>query len=306
MLPKLFYTITFSVSIAASATNLLLGSAIIVAVIVHHPCRTVRNLLLCNTAVATCVYSMFQIVLAGYGFDADLMKPPPACVFQAYFYTTVCVLVPVSYMMQSISRFFFAVLYTHKYLLGWKAHWCMIMTNYLYAFGASLLALSFDRGFEFEMESRLCLTTTKVFRASIHSISIAYLIPLTIIIMLYGGIVYRVRQSARRVLTLTTSDRATGANIAVTNTMTPNLRREMKLMRNIIILISILLFAGLPYLMMVLWHAFAKQPPPEPLYLLCLVNITLFFVVKMIVLLHMNLEVKTAVGELLRRIRLFR
>ena len=34
-----------------------------------------------------------------------------------------------------------------------------------------------------------------------------------------------------------------------------NLQRELKLMKDILILVSILLFAGLPYSVMVFWHA---------------------------------------------------
>jgi 7 transmembrane receptor (rhodopsin family) len=300
MLSDLFYTVTFTVSIVASTITIFLGLAIIVAVIIHHPCRTVRNLLLCNTAAATCIYSLFQITLAVYGFRADPLHPPPACVFQAYFYTAVCVMVPVSYLLQSISSYFFAVLYRHKYLLGWKIHWLMIVANYFYAFVGSLTPIFHDRGYEFEAESRLCLATTKVLRVSMYTVSIAYLIPLNLIILLYGIIFYETRQAARRV-TAFAPDRLSHGRTITSNTVRPNLQREMKLMKNILILVSILLLAGIPYLMMVIWQAATTYPPPEPMYSLCMVDITVFFVIKMIVLFYMNREVKNTVVTYLRK-----
>lgn len=300
MLPDLFFTINFSVSITASAITFLLGLVIIITVIAHPPCHTVKNLLLCNTAAATCVYSLFQIVLASYGFGAGVLHPPPACIFQAYFYTVVCVMVPVSYMVQSISCFFFAALYRYRFLLGWKIHCLLIAGNYLYAFLGSIVPIFRDRGLEFEPESRLCLATTKIWRASFYTVSIAYLIPMNVIIVLYATIVHRVRQSARRVTNFVI-DRSTETSSTAAHTPTPNLQREMKVMKNVLILISILLFAGLPYLLMVIWQMSTAVSPPEPMYLLCLVNITVFFVLKMFVLFQMNKEVKSVVLQRLRR-----
>jgi len=300
MLSNLFYIITFSLSIVVSIVNLLFGFIIIIVVIINRQCRTVTNLLMCNTAAATSIYAVLQIFSAGYGLRDDWLHNQPLCVFRAYCYVTVCIIVSGSYALQSISRLFFAVLYKYKYLLTWRIHWFMIIANYLMAIVGPIVPVFVGDGYEFEVDSRLCMATTKVFYSSMLAVTIAYLIPLSIVTIIYGIIFHRARQSARRVVAFVPI-RASNTPTSNPTAAKPNLKRELKLMTNIIILVGILICAGIPYLIMVLWHATLRQPPPEPFYLLTMVNISVFFVVKLIVLFCMSKEVKHITVEYLRK-----
>lgn len=299
MLPESFFTITFTISMVASIITTILGLAIIVTVIIHRPSHTIKNLLLCNTVVATCIFGCFQIVLAAFGLGADSLHPPPACLFQAYFYNVTCAMVCASYLIQSISSLFYAVLYKYKYLLGWKTHWLMIGVSYLVAFLGPLLPLCFDYSNVFEPKARVCSITLRVFHSSMLAVTTSYLIPLSVISTIYGIIYYKTRQSARRIAGF-----ATGRSTNPIGSTTPNLQHEWKLMKNILTLVSIVVFTGIPYLTLTFWHAATSVPPPDPLYLLACANITVFFVVKMLVLIHLNKEVKMVMIEFI--FKLFR
>lgn len=300
MLPTLFYTINFSISIVASSISILIGFLMIIIVIINPQCRTITNLMMCNTALATMIYSFFQIFFAGYGIREDWFSSQSACVFRAYCYTAVYVAVPASYAVQSISRLFFAVLYKYKYkyLLSWRMHSYLILINYLLSILGPIPIIFVKNGYVLEAESRLCLTTTKVFAASILSISIAYLFPLSIVTIVYSIIFYRARQSTCRVGAALASRTANGGR----NSYVPNLKREMTLMKNIVILVGILVIAGMPYLTLVLWHAIQTYLPPEPFYLLALIIITSSFAIKMIVLFCMNKEIRNITIAYLRQV----
>jgi hypothetical protein len=87
------------------------------------------------------------------------------------------------------------------------------------------------------------------------------------------------------------------------NIPVPNLKREMKLMKNILILISILTCAGTPYLILILWHVIQKQqPPPESFYLLIINSISFFTTLMMITLFWKNRDVKKCTLEYLRKL----
>lgn len=254
---------------------------------------------MCNTAAATIIYSIFLLASSVYGLRDDWFSYQPACIFRSFFYVGICIAVCVSYAIQSISRLFFAVLYTHKYLLSWRIHRYLIIVNYLLSIFGIIPLVFMKNGCGLEVESRLCLVTTKVFSASMWTVTMAYLIPLSIVIFVYGIIFYHTRQSTRRVGGLA-SHRTSNT---VTHNYVPNLKREMKLMKNILILVGILICAGIPYLTLVIWNVTKKQPsPPEPTYLLAMITISVFFAIKMITLLSMSKEVKNIAVKYLRKL----
>ncbi len=274
----------------------------IIIVVINRQCHTITSMMMCNTAAATIIYSILQLISAGYGLQDDWFSNQPACLFRAYCYNGVCIAVCGSYAVQSISRLFFSVLYKHKYLLSWRTHWYLIIANYLLTIVGPIPLVFMKNGCGLEPESRLCTVTTKVFSASMWAVTIAYLIPLSIVTIVYGIIFNRARQSTRRVGAFAPSMTMT-SNAVPNNNNAPNFKREIKLMKNILILVGILVCAGIPYLALVIWNVTQKQPPPpEPIYLLAMITISIFFAIKMITLLFMNKEVKNIAVEYLRKL----
>jgi len=299
MLPNIFYIINFSISIFASSISLSAGFLMIIIVIINRQCRTITSMMMCNTAAATIIYSILQLISAGYGLRNDWFSYQPACLFRLYCYNGVCIAVCGSYAVQSISRLFFSVLYKHQYLLSWRIHCYLIIANYLLTIVGPIPLVFMKNGCGLEPESRLCTVTTKVFSASMWAVTIAYLIPLSIVTIIYGIILYRARQSTRRVGAFAPSM----ISNAVTNNNVPNFKREIKLMKNILILVGILVCAGIPYLTLVIWHVTKIQPPPpEATYLLAMITISVFFAIKMITLFFMNKEVRNIAVEYIRKL----
>ena len=56
----------------------------------------------------------------------------------------------------------------------------------------------------------------------------------------------------------------------------PNSKRELKLMKNIVILIGIMTCAGIPYLILIIWNLLDVEiSPPESFYLISMIIISI-------------------------------
>lgn len=297
MLSNLFYIINFSFSIVCSIVALIFSLTTILIVLIHRQHYTIPNLVTCDSAVAIVLYNINNLVSTAYGFRNDWAFYQPACVFRGYCFIISCTALCYSHLIQAISRLFFTVLYKHNNLQTWRIHRNMIIINWILAFLIPIPPI-FLNGYILEEESHLCIPTTQIFSSAMYLIFSVFLLPLISMKIIYGIIFYHARQSTRRVVDF----------VAKTNTITitshitlPNFKREMILMRNMLILVVILTFGGTPYVIVVFWHFIQPEHLPESLYLLIINSITFFAALMMIALFYMNREVKNATVKYLRK-----
>ena len=255
MLSELFYTMNFSFSILISTINLLVCFPTIVMVIKIRRFRTLNNILLCNTCVAAIFYSIVIIVASIYGFREDWAFSAPLCSFRAYFFNVGVALICHSKSLHAISRFFFAVLYKQRYLLTWRFHWILICLNWIIGLTVCIPPFFVNDGYTLENESRLCVISSKSYLMALYISFVSCIIPFNIIIGVYINILIYVRRSSRRVWALNQN------NLHKT-------KREMKLMKQMVIQTGVLISGGPIFLFLIAWHATQTQPPPESLYLI--------------------------------------
>ena len=276
----------------------------ILVVIFHRQCRTINNVMMCNIATATLVYAILQIISAGFALQSEWFTYQPACFLRAYLYNASCTAVCVSYTVQSISRLFFTLFYKHRLLLTWRMHWFLISITYVAMMILPIPAASLQVGFGFgfEVESRFCTISTKVFSSSLLCATTAYLIPISTSIIIYLIILFYIRQSTRRVNVHVTMTHI----VSATRSIQPlNLRREIKLLKNILLLVIIIVCAGLPYMSLLFWQAIQPlQTPPTPFYLLVLLVITISLPIQMIVMIHMTTDIRNVILEYLQKVKL--
>lgn len=298
MLSNLFYIINFSISIIFSIVALIFAFTTIIIFLINRQCRNVANLLICNIAISTVSYHIIIISSIGYSLHEDWLFHQPACVFRGYCYMVSCTALAYSFLIQAISRLFFAVFYKHKYLQTWRIHWIMIIINWILAILLPIVPI-FLNGYILEIESRLCVPTSKVLSSAMYIILIIYLPPLNSIGIIYGIILYYARQSTRRVVAFAAR---TDSTTVTPNIALPNFKRELKMMRNMVILLGIFMIAGALDVSCVVWHASQTQPLPEALYLLNINSITVSIASMMTILFFMSKEVKNTTIIYLRKV----
>ena len=258
----LYFLISFTLAIFASLVSLVFGTLTILIVILHRPSRTINNLLTCNTCVAVIFYSVVVIIGAIYGFRLEWTVNAPHCALRAYCFNVAIAATCHSKSLHALSRLFSAVFYKHQALSTWRTHSLLIAGNWLLCCLICLLPFFIEHGFVLESESRSCVVTSRMTLLALYTSLTSCIIPFNLIIMVYGVIFYHVHRSTRRIRALRTDPTTIQPTLAGKNV------REIKLMKQVLIQTSVLLFGGPVFIFLIVWHAIQSRSAPEFLYLL--------------------------------------
>lgn len=301
MLSDVFYIVNFSFGVLVSLIGIVAGFAMIIIIVSHRRCHTILNLLKSNTVVAMIIYSATVLISSVLGMKASWSRSEPACAIRAYIFNTICAIICYSYAIQAISRLFYTVLFRFKFLITWKAHWCLIIFSWLINMVIQGIMFIFNRElFNFEEESRWCLGSTQTPVSSLCSVIVALFVPVSIMLIAYIIIFSHIRQSTRRVQAFTIPN-----TLHTTMKTTPplNAKREIKVMKNMMLIIFLMFCSGSLYLLLLIWNLAGWPSPPASLYL---INLDLMAVgVTMLTVLNvwMNKEVKTVMMHHIRNWR---
>lgn len=288
MLSDLFFSINYWCGIVSAIIGLTLCLLTIIIVITHRECHNFTNVLTCNTCLVVTLYFIFHIIASIYALRQDWQYYQPVCIFRAYCSLALCAILCYSYSIQAISRLFFAIFYKYRFLLTWRTHWFLIIANWIIGIAISIVPFFYENGFQLEIESRSCMVTTKIVSISMYVVITIFLIPLSIVTIIYGIILHHVHQSTRRVMAIAPN---AITNITNVGTSIPNGKRELKLMQNLSTQTTIISFGGTLYLILVIWYAI-QPSPPESFYLLAVNLICIATTLMMIALFLMNKTVK--------------
>ena len=212
--------------------------------------HTSNHLLICNTCIISIVYCLATIFQYIYLLFIKWDTSNTTCQWRAYFFYVGTAGLLYSYTIQAISRLFFSVL-AIKYprLRTFKTHYILISIQWLVvALLASPSLITKDIYFRYE---KLCFVPVT---SLLHSAWIAvtyYIIPVCIIIIIYIYIYRQVKNTRRNAVTLTMPIN--------------NHRRDLKVLQNIMILISFIVGGGSPTMIYFL------TPTKYP-YMTCLIT----------------------------------
>ncbi|CAF1397979.1 unnamed protein product [Adineta steineri] len=212
---------TLSIIIATIACLL-----IIILIIITRNLHSSTNLLVLSTCVSTLFYLIISTINAFIFYTASSSTDWP-CRIRGYLYYFSLIIVIYSYIIQAISRLFWTVLYKYRCLLSIKYHLYLIIFNISISFLLPLPSL-ITKDIVY-VPFKMCLVSAKYKIHTFYLLTIVIIIPIVIFSILYG-IIYRhtIHSTANFQQTLH------GA------------KRDARLARNILILLSIFLFGGIP------------------------------------------------------------
>ena len=301
MLTDLFYTVNLSLCIIAALIGLPPALLTITIIRIHRPCHNIPNLLKCNTLMSMIIYMILVLISTIVGLRKDWARCQIACPFRGYCFTVMCMIICSSYSVQAISRLFYAVLYQYRFLQTWRVHWILIIGSWIFSIVTQTIPFFFDKQFYgLEVESRLCLGTTNRPITATYSLLLAFIIPVGTIVAVYTVIIYRVRQSSLRVRAFA-SKRTDSTTM---NTISPlNVKRELRLARNMMILLFLTTCSGSLYSVLLIWHFDQRSRPPEFLYLLSINGMVFGVSAMMVIIFFINKDVKNFLIDHLKRLR---
>jgi hypothetical protein len=193
--------------------------------------HTVHHLLVCNTCIASILYCITTtnnyLFLIFIRWDTSDMN----CRWRAYFAYVGIAGVMYSYLIQAISRFYFSILSSkYRWLATFKTHYILICSQWFVVFLITSSTL-ITKDITFHLDKLCLINISKTLHVSC-AIFAYYIIPLLIIIIIYIYIYHRVRKTKKNAKTMPHSNN--------------NRKRDLEVLRNIVILISIYLGGGLP------------------------------------------------------------
>jgi len=276
---KIYYVIcSFSVAFAATAVTI---SIIILALTwkVKRRLHTVRHLLMCNTCVASIFYCCVQTIHYVFLIFLPNETSDIGCRCRGYLsYITICG-VAYSFLIQGISRLFI-FLFSIKYprLTTLKTHYLMIVIQWLLAVFIPLSTIITDD--IYFRPVTLCWVPLKKIVHVIYTFSACYVVPVITVFLIYGSLYYYVKQSTKR-------------TVAPTGLIN-NFKRDLELLRNIVILLTIYLAGGIPSLLFLLT---AKQI----FYLIGIVTISLMICIEKVCTILLDRDLLNIIKKLLRK-----
>jgi hypothetical protein len=262
---------------------LITSIATILIVYKNRQFHTFNNILSCNSSIAVIFYATVTIISSINGLREDWALTAPLCSFRAYCYNVGVASICHSKSMHAISRLFFAVLYKRRYLLTW-----------IISFAVCIPPFFIEGGYALEIESRSCVVTSKMYLLALYMSIVSCIIPCNIIVSVYLQIAFYVHRSTRRVWAFRQNMNSLHNNVQKS-------KREMKLMKQMVIQTEILISGGPIFLFLVGWHAFTDKSPPEPLYLLGFNLLTIVGSLTPIVQFIMNKQLKQFVIQFFKR-----
>ncbi|CAF1514288.1 unnamed protein product [Adineta steineri] len=199
------------------------------------------------------------------------------CIFLTYFTSIATNAICYSYLVTAISQYFFNILYRRKYLLTFRMHWFIIFLSWFISFLLPLL-LYLQGALRYSSETHMCFLDLSKQWAVLSYMIIAIGIPYFSIIFIYRNII----RHTRRINTM----------INATSNLQIMSNRDLRVLKNILILIGILGAAGFPSLILFIWNLVTPGKAPVPFYLACILVINICTNIQISFIFTMNKNMK--------------
>ena len=214
-----FFLLSVSISI-------FLSFIIIFLILTTKTLFSPSNLLIGNTCVTTVFYLIISIVKILI-FYKEFVVSDTSCRIQAYLCYVFLTLLMYSYVIQAISRLFFTILYKHRYLLNYKCHFILIICQIIVSFLIPLPSI-ITQDIRYRPLKMCLIPMTNVLHV-FYLHTLVFFIPFVVIVIIYIVILRRAIRSS-----------------LIVHQSWHRIRRDVELVRNILIIFTILLFCQLP------------------------------------------------------------
>ncbi|CAF0732578.1 unnamed protein product [Adineta steineri] len=241
--------------------------------------HTVRHLLMCNTCIASSLYCIIQAINYTFLIFLPWETSDTGCRWRGFLsYMTLCG-VTYSFLIQAISRLFiciFAVKY--RWLTTFKVHYTLICTQWFFSIFFSLPSI-ITKDIYFRPNALCWVPLNNKIHVSYTYIAY-YILPALCIFIIYIFIYYRFKKMTNNAEIL----------IGTVN----NDKRNLELLRNIVILLFIYLVGGVPTVLFLLTSY-------KILYLIGIVTISLTVAIEKLCTILLDRELRQTTRNLLIR-----
>lgn len=243
--------IAFSISCFGYMISTMISCLIISLVWFSKTLRTPSYLLISNTCVCTLI-NTFTSILNNYYFYFNIATSDWSCRIRGYLYYVGILSIMLSYLVQAISRLFHARFYQKRSFLTIQSHIYLILIQHLLSVVLPVSSLITDHIRYRPMKS--CGVAMKYTLHVYILLFIEYILPFTLIIILYGFIYHSAVSS--------TLNSHVGTIVQY--------KRDTELARKILILFFMFILGGVPTIAFMIVTSKTESVP----WILFLISIT--------------------------------
>ncbi|CAF1480307.1 unnamed protein product, partial [Adineta steineri] len=226
---------------------ILIAIIFLLIVAFNKTCHTVPIMLTTNSCLAEIVYGSITLSLAVFTLQNDtkqLAYQDALCTFRGYLGYVATALFLYSFTLQAIYRYITVVHTAHISWQSARVQSVLIVISWILAI-ILFLPWLFTGAITYSVDDQVCLVLLQLSVPVIYNMFFVYLIPVSIIVLIYIKLVKYVREMSIRATSTQTMFQA---------------RRDLVVVRRIIIIIMILLTLGFPYVIFIL-ISFVTKPP---------------------------------------------
>ncbi|CAF1145109.1 unnamed protein product [Didymodactylos carnosus] len=273
-----FFIIIYSLLALLALIGLIFSLSVIIITYRHRHCRTIPNLLCCNSCLCGILYCTMMLINVLYGFLPNYYRQEPiSCQIRGIILGLACSSKAYSYLVQAINRYIYAVHYNKRYLLVNRSTYILLIIHWSVSIIFPLPNLFFN-GIAYQIETRLCIITMKRFPTALYTVISFFFIPIVSITLLYAIILIHCRSKARKTMA---SKRRTSFSTK---------SRDLKLFQNILILICILGVGGFPCFILLILDEVEKTYPSWYLIVVLFLSLSVSF--EMAAIFFLNKRIK--------------
>jgi hypothetical protein len=240
---------------------------------------TAKNLLICNTCMATIFYCVVMINNYIHLLFIQWDTSDISCRWRAYFSAVGITGIIYSYLIQSISRFLFTILSSkYRRLITFKTHHILIFIQWFVAFVVTLPTI-ITQDIHYYPRT-LCWISVNYPMHMVYTIFAYYGIPVLAIGEIYIYIYYQMKK-------------VTVDAITTTNTINAQ-KRNAVLLRNILVLLGIYLGGALPAFLFYITSI-------KLIYLVNLVTVSMTIVIEKLCTILLDKEIRQVTKSLICR-----
>ena len=269
-------------------TALTIGLAMIflAVIIFDQTCHSVPMMLVGNSCVAEFMFGSLMLSLASFTLYNDLKQSEQQdslCIIRGFFsYIAVCQRY-YSYLLQAIYRYIVVVYPTRLFYQSLKFQAFLMCCSWMFSFICPIPYLVTNE-IQYNVNNQICQIPLRLSVLAIYNVLMIYIIPVCLIALIYFKLVKYVQEMSKHVTPANTLVRA---------------QRELKMVRQLVILIVSITTGGLPYAAFAFISLFTTPPKYHFRIALIFVDVSLAFV--MITLLHFTEPLKISLMKNLNR-----
>lgn len=226
---------------------ILLAILFLLIIILDKTCHTIPMLLVANScmSILLCGCTMLSFSIFTYKNDINQAQDKDSlCIFRGYIGYVTCALLSYSFLIQALYRYIIIIYPNRLFFQTIQYQFLIISLITIFCFLYPLV-FTFNNEIIYNIDNQICQLKLQFSFSIIYGALCIYIIPVSTLQFLYFKLVRYVHQMSKRITPVNTFFHA---------------QRELKMIRQTVILTMILVTIGLPYGIFIFISFFTNPP----------------------------------------------